>query len=443
MIERPAKSVSRRRVLKGAAAAASVGPFFHAPKAFSQEAIGNWPAGVSGDSVFVGVTSPLTGAYSADGADHLRGYQLAIEHLNGGGGLVGHISTLKGNGVLGKKIDYKYADTQLKPNVAVQEQTTYITSNKAIMITGCVSSATAIALEALAQRMHVLNMVGASGADETTGADCQRYGFRSQPGAYMAAKALTPTLGKLYGKNKKMIFLVPDYAYGHSVEHATGTLTQQELDWKNLGSQVCPLGTTDYSSFLLNVANSGADIFINVCFGGDAVASCKQAKQFGVLDKMKMVVPNISAFQAQQTGADIMGGVPGTMDFWWTLAEKNQAAKLFVDAFEKKFDAKPMWCAHIAYAQMIVWADAVERAKSFDPVAVIKALEEGHKLAMPLGEVWYRATDHQQVRDVPVVMGKKQSEMKNKDDYFEIIEMAPGPGLMPPDAGTCKLPGYT
>ncbi|MGH7088352.1 MAG: substrate-binding protein, partial [Stellaceae bacterium] len=385
---------------------------------------------------------PLTGPYSADGEDHLKGYQLAIEHLNGGGGLVGHIPTLSGKGVLGKKIVYKYSDTKTQPNPAVQAQTTYITQDKAIMITGCVSSAEALALEKLAQRMHVINMVGCSGANETTGVDCQRYGFRSQPSAYMAAKALTPVIGKEIGRNKKSIFLVPDYAYGHSVEKSTGEFTERQLGWKSLGSQVCPLGTTDYSSYLLNIANSGADVFINVAFGADAVASCKQAKQFGVLDKMKMVVPNISAFQAQQTGAEIMAGVYGTMDFWWTLAESNPEAKIFVDAFKAKFKAMPMWPAHIAYTQMLVWADAAERAKTFNPVLVIKALEAGHKLKMPLGEVWYRAQDHQEVRAVPVVVGKKKAEMKNADDYFTVVGLTPGPEVVPTDSG-CKLPGYT
>jgi branched-chain amino acid transport system substrate-binding protein len=433
-------SISRRRVLSGAAAAGALPLLAPVRGIAAEETIGNYPAGVQGDSIFVGVTTPLTGPYSADGEDHLKGYQLAIEHLNGGGGLVGKIPTLNGKGVLGKKLVFKYADTQTQPNPAVQAQTQFITQDKAIMITGCVSSAEAIALEKLAQRYKVVNMVGCSGANETTGVACQRYAFRSQPSAYMAAKALAPVLGKQIGQNKKAVYLVPDYAYGHSVEHSTGEFTEKELGWKSLGSQVCPLGTTDYSSYLLNIANSGADVFVNVAFGADAVASCKQAKQFGVLDKMQMVVPNISAFQAKELGAEIMQGVYGTLDFWWTLAETNPMAKLFVDSFDAKFKYKPSWPAHIAYTQMLCWADAVERAKSFNPLLVIKALEAGHKLPMPLGEVWYRAEDHQQVRAVPVVVGKKPSEMRNPDDYFTVVGLTPGPEVMPPDFLGCKLP---
>jgi branched-chain amino acid transport system substrate-binding protein len=440
--QRKKTSVSRRRVLQGAAAAAGTLPFIHVSRGLAAESVGNWPAGVGHDSVFVGVSTPLTGPYSADGEDHLKGYQLAIEHLNEGKGLVEHVPSLKGKkGVLGKKIDFKNGDTQTNPNTAVQLQTGYITQDKAIMITGCLASNVAIALEKLAQRYRVLNMVGCSGANETTGVDCQKYAFRSQPSAYMAAKALVPVLGKEIGRNKKAIYLVPDYAYGHSVEHSTGEFTEKELGWKSLGSQVYPFGkVSDYSSYLLNIANSGADVFVNVAFGGEAVASCKQAKQFGILDKMKMVVPNISAFQGKELGPEIMGGVYGTMDFWWTLAETNALAKIFVDTFHAKFKYRPSWPAHIAYTQMMVWADAVTRAKTFDPIKVIATLEAGHKLQMPLGEVWYRKEDHQEVRAVPVVVGKTKAEMRNDEDFFKIVGLTPGPEIMPPDFLGCKMP---
>ena len=68
-------------------------------------------------------------------------------------------------------------------------------------------------------------------------------------------------------------------------------------------NQVAPLGAPDYSSYLLNVANSGADFLINVNWGHDAVLSTQQAKQFGVLDKMKLVVPYQVPFIARETAA--------------------------------------------------------------------------------------------------------------------------------------------
>ena len=195
----PPRKLSRRAVLKFGAAIGAL-PLAKVSRGFAQETIGNFPAGVSGPSVFIGLTVPLTGPYSAEGDDMQRGYKLGIKHLNNGGGIVSKISTLSGNGVLGKRIEYKIADTQTQPDPAVQAATNFITNNRAIMISGSVSSAEAIALEKVAQRFKVLNMVGCSGANETTGKDCQRYAFRSQPSAYMAAKALAPVLAKELGE---------------------------------------------------------------------------------------------------------------------------------------------------------------------------------------------------------------------------------------------------
>ena len=436
------RNLNRRHVLK-AGAAASVLPFIHTGKAFAETAIGTWPAGVSGDTAFVGVTIPLTGPYSADGHDLLKGYELAIEQLNNGGGVVSKQPNLTGKGVLGKKVVYKYADSQTKPNPAVQAQTNYISQDKAIMITGSLSSATAIAVEKLAQREKVLNMVGCSGANETTGKDCVRYGFRNQPSAYMADLALAPTLGKHLGKNLKAAYLVPDYVYGHSVFGTLSEIMAKDYGWKVATQQVAPLGTTNFSSYLLNCVNSGADVFVNITFGADAVSSTKQAKQFGLMAKMKQVQPNVSAFLPDGIGAELMQDTYGTLDFWWTQEDTDPMAKIFVDDFHKKYSYHPRWGAHIGYTQMMFWAEAVERAKSFNPVKVIKMLESGFKLDLPGGETWYRSFDHQAVRSVPVVLGKKPSEMKSKDDYFEILELVPGEKVMPPKGfQDCKLGPY-
>jgi len=449
MKNRQSSGLGRRSVLAaGLAAGGGLGlPLFFPglAEAASYPPLGNFPAGVAGDSAFIGITPPLTGAYSADGKDHALGYQLAIAQINAGGAIPAAWG-LKGKGVLGKTLRYKIADSELKPNVAVQAQTQFIEQDHAIMITGCVSSATAIALEELAQRMKVLNMVGCSGSNDTTSKDCQRYGFRSQPSAHMAATALGPVVAKALGSNRKVAYLVPDYTYGFSVFDSFSNATKK-YGWTTTSKQVVPVGAADYSSALINIANSGADIFCNIAFGNDAVASCKQADQFGVLKKMKLVVPNISAFQAQELGAKIMSGVYGTFDFWWTLEDRYPLAKTFVETFDAANKYRPSWGAHIAYMQTYVWAVAVERAGTFYPVEVIKTLEasKADPFDSTLGKVWYRAEDHQMVRPVPVVQGKMPADMKTKDDYFNILEMVPGEQVINPltDLMGCKLGTYT
>lgn len=294
----------------------------------------------------------------------------------------------------------------------MQAQTRFINQHKAMMISGCVSSATAVALEKLAQREKVLNMVGASGSNATTGKDCVRYAFRSQHPAYMIGKALAPVRAKEIGKNKKAAYLVPDYTFGHAVYNSVHKFLGKE-GWTVTTEQLAPLGTTDFSSYLLNIANSGADVFINIAFGGDSVASTKQASQFGILDKMKLVVPLISPFQGSELGPQYLEGVYDTMEWHWHLADHYPLSKDFLDSFKNKYNATPRWTAHIAYMQTYLWALAVEHAGTFYPVEVIKALETMKFPNTTLGNVWYQDYDHQLVRPVPIMKGKSKSEMEN------------------------------
>ena len=144
--------------------------------------------------------------------------------------------------------------------------------------------------------------------------------------------------------------------------------------WTTVTNQVAPLGAPDYSSYLLNIANSGAEFCINVNWGHDAVLSIQQAKQFGILAKMKLVIPYQIPFLAKEVGAGDHARRYAATDFWWTLEDKFPLAKMFVEAFEKKYGYKPEWGANNAYMQFALWADAVERAGTFYPPDVIKAL---------------------------------------------------------------------
>src|SRR3546814_395092 len=117
----------------------------------------------------------------------------------------------------------------------------------------------------------------------------------------------------LLGKDRKAIYLVPDYTYGHTTYDSMVEFTEKQ-GWKTVGEQVHPLGAKDYSSFLINIANSGADTLVVIAYGADAANSIKQAKQFGLLDKMKIVVPYMSAFLEKEIGAEIMEGVHGATE---------------------------------------------------------------------------------------------------------------------------------
>ena len=439
--------LSRRALLQGSAGliggAALSGGLSMPAFAADHPAIGTYPAGSSGSTITFGAAVPRTGTYAVQGEDELKGWELAVEHINQGHDLVKKISPKTSKGILGKEVKLVVADSGAKPNIAVQAEQRFITENKVVLMTGSTSSAVAVALNKLAQREKVMYLAGISGSNDTTGKDCVRYGFRQNFFGQTAAAAIGPQLVKVFGKNKKAAYMTPDYTYGHTV-----TKSMQDYlataGWTTVTNQVSPLGAPDYSSYLLNVANSGADVLINVNWGHDAVLSTQQAKQFGIFDKMKLAVPYQIPFLAPEVGGNLLAGVYAATDYWWTIEDKYPLAKMFNEAFRAKYGYNPEWGAENGYISFVHWARMAEEAKSFYPPDIIKTYEKEEKIPSLVGEVYYRKEDHQCVRPVIIVRGKKSADMKNKEDYWDVVEIVPGDGLMQkPDAFGCKLGDYT
>jgi hypothetical protein len=91
-----------------------------------------------------------------------------------------------------------------------------------------------------------------------------------------------------------------------------------------------------------------------------------------------------------------------------------------------------------------LWAEAVEHAGTFYPPDVIKSYESPRKLNSMVGEVEWRGADHQLIRPVIIVRGKKPGDMRNKEDFWEVMEVVPGEPLMQkPDAFGCSLGDYS
>jgi ABC-type branched-subunit amino acid transport system substrate-binding protein len=440
--------LSRRRVLQAGAGlmgSSMLIPGFTFPVfAADKPPIGTWPAGSQGDTVYIGATVPRTGAYASSGEDELKGMQLAVEHMNTNHELMKKIAPKVNKGVLGKKVAVLAADSAAKPNQAVQEQQTFINQNKIVLMTGSTSSAVAVALNKFAQREKVLYIAAISGSNDTTGKDCVRYGFRQNFYGETAANAIGPVLVKNFGKNRKAAFMTPDYTYGHTVTKSVNDYLTKNAGWTMVTNQVSPLGTQDFSQYLTNIANSGAEFIVNVNWGRDAVLSTQQAKQFGLIPKMKLVIPYQIPFLAKEAGPELTAGVFAATDFWWTLEDKYPLAKLFVEAFDKKYGYKPEWGAENGYVSFAHWARMVTEAGTFYPPDVIKQYEKGETIPSLVGDVHYRPEDHQCVRPVIIVRGKAPKDMKSKEDYWEVLEVVPGAPLMQkPDAFGCHLGDYT
>jgi branched-chain amino acid transport system substrate-binding protein len=419
--------MTRRDMLKATAAAAlaTATPVIFTRNAWAEKAIGNYP--VKGGTVVFGFNVPQTGSYADEGADELRAYKLAVEHLNQGGGMLETLKpkSLKGQGVLGKKVDYVVGDTQTNPDAARTSARRMVERDKVIMFGGGSSSATAIAQQYLAQEMGIVFMCGLTHSNDTTGKDRRRYGFRHFFNAYMSGMALGPVLADAYGKDRRAFHLTADYTWGHTQYESIKEFTEKE-GWTTVNNIMTPLGNTDYSQFLTAVLNSDADVLVLNHYGKDMVNSLTQAVQFGMRDMqkngkdMQIVVPLYSRLMAKGAGARNIDGVFGSTNWNWTL--KDEGSQALVTSFTEKYGFPPSQAAQTCYVQTLMYADACERAGTFYPPEVIKALE-GHSFtgAGP-GEGMYRGADHQCFKDILVVQGKGPDARSGDYDLLKIVQ---------------------
>ncbi|NSY36734.1 substrate-binding protein [Leisingera sp. ANG59] len=418
--------VSRRRVLKtGAIAGAGVA----LPTIFTASSAAAFTNEPTGGTVTLGFNVPQTGPYADEGADELRAYELAVEHLNGGGdgGMMNTFSSkaLQGNGILGKKVEYVTGDTQTKSDAARASAKSMIEKDGAVMITGGSSSGVAIAVQGLCQEAGVIFMAGLTHSNDTTGKDKKANGFRHFFNGYMSGAALAPVLKNLYGTDRVAYHLTADYTWGWTQEESIAAATEA-LGWQTVNKVRTPLAATDFSSYIAPVLNSGADVLVLNHYGGNMVNSLTNAVQFGLREKVvngknfEIVVPLYSRLMAKGAGENVKG-IHGSTNWHWTLQDEGSMA--FVKSFGTKYGFPPSQAAHTCYVQTLLYADAVERAGSFNPCAVVEALEGFEFDGMGNGPTLYRAEDHQCFKDVLVVRGKENPT--SEFDLLEVVEVTP------------------
>ncbi|WP_295316578.1 substrate-binding protein [Roseobacter sp.] len=418
---------TRRGLLKTGAVAGAAG--LSLPTYLRADGHSGFTNAPTGSTVTLGFNVPQTGPYAEEGLDELRAQELAVQHLNGegDGGMMNTFSSkaLQGNGILGKKVEFVTGDTQTKSDAARASAKSMIEKDGAIMINGGSSSGVAVAVQGLCQEAGVIFMAGLTHSNDTTGKDKKANGFRHFFNAYMSGAALAPVLQNAYGADRRAYHLTADYTWGWT-QQASMQAATEAMGWQTVNNVLTPLASTDFSSYIAPVLNSGADVLVLNHYGGNMVNSLTNAVQFGLQDKMvngkqfEIVVPLYSELMAAGAGANVQG-VFGSMNWNWQL--QDEGSKAFTQSFGEKYGRPPSNSAHTCYVQTLLYADAVERAGTFNPCGVVEALEGFEFDGLGNGPVLYRADDHQCFKDVLVMKGTENPT--NQYDTLEIVEVTP------------------
>jgi branched-chain amino acid transport system substrate-binding protein len=363
------------------------------------------------DSVKIGLDNPLTGSYAANGKNELIGCQLALEQINAKGG------------ILDRKVELVVEDsTTGDAGTAVQKARKLIDGDKVDFLLGNVNSALSLAMAQVSSEKKILHVVPGGHSDALTGASCHWNVFRVCNTTQMEAAAVASVLIKEYGKN--FYYLTPDYAYGHALEDGM-VKACAKFGGVRAGGDLAPLGTTDFSSYLIKAQSANPDVIIFLIQGDDMVNALKQAVQFG-LDK------RVHLAGAQQEMEALWGLPPeariGTwmLEWYWKQPGVPHVAE-FVDTIKKRTGKPPTARTWFGFVSVWTCALAASAAKSLDAVAMAKALQNFElppEIALSPNRAFYRAAQNQLFASVYV--GNAQASGDGPDDLFKVTSVVNG-----------------
>jgi branched-chain amino acid transport system substrate-binding protein len=391
-------SIDRRNVLKSGAIIAAA----QISSPFIIKARGETP-------VRIGLVDPLTGVYAAIAQSEVVGAKYALEEIN------------KKGGILGRPVELLIEDSANDVGTGVQKTRKLIERDQVSFLIGDVNSGIAIAIAQVTSEKKVLHIVSGGHTDPITGSSCSWNVFRVCNSTTMDSNAIASTLIEKFGK--KWYFLTPDYAYGHSVQ--AGFEKMLKAAGGTSSGSLVPLGTPDYSSYLIQAKAYNPQVLINVMGGNDQVASLKQFVQFG-LDKQMAVGGALFELESLRAVPDNARIGWWTMEWWWDQPGVPHVAE-FNAAMKKLTGGAATARNWFGYVSVQTLAAIANQEKTLDAPKLAKALS-GFKLppeiALQPGAPEYRAGDHELMSTVFV--GEAHPPKGDPDNMFTVRSPVPG-----------------
>lgn len=340
--------------------------------------------GRSETPVKIGMVDPRSGTYAALGDNEIRGAKMAIDEINGKGG------------ILGRPVRLIVEDGQGLPGPSVSKAHMLLDKQKVNFLMGSVSSAVSQALNGVAHKHGILYVDTGGHVGTVTGSHCSWTTFRTCSTTW---ELTAGDFGYIFNKfGKRWFFITPDYSFGHAL-HRDYLVHLKKAGGVNLGNALSPLGTTNFSSYLIKARSAKPDVLVLLVAGNDLVNCLKQLVQFG-MEKRMAVAGALMEFEDEM--ALPKNTLLGRWNYEWYWKQPNvpEVAR-FVAAYKKRPDSYgkvPTARVWFGFATAHAIALAANKARSLDTLKVVKSLEGLElppEVALQPGKVYYRASDHQ------------------------------------------------
>jgi branched-chain amino acid transport system substrate-binding protein len=369
--------------------------------------VGAASAQISDNVVKIGVLTDLGGIYAdLAGKGSVEAARMAAADFGGK--------------VKGMPIEVVAADHQNKPDIASTIARQWYDVEHVDMITDLVTSSTALAVQQVAHDKNRIDMVVTAATSDLTGKACSPTGVHYAYDTYSLAKGTGGATVATGGDS--WFFITADYAFGHALERDTSDFVKQ-AGGKVLGGVRVPMGTTDFSSFLLQAQGSQAKVIGLANAGQDTIQSIKQAVEFGIT-KGGQSLAGLLIFDSDvhSLGLATAKGLVLTTGFYWDRTDETRA---FGKRFFEKLGVMPTMAHAGTYSAVLHYLKAIDAAGSDEALAVMAKMRE-----LPVNDFFAKngklREDGRMVHDMYLVQVKAPEESKYPWDYFKILKTIPG-----------------
>ena len=381
-------------------------------------------AQISGNVVKIGVMNDMSGLYAdIGGPGSVVAAKMAVED---------YLKATKSS----LKVEVVSADHQNKPDVGSSIARKWYETDGVDMIADVPTSSVALAVNQVTKDMGKAFVNTGAASSDLTGKDCSPNTVHWLYDTWMLAHGTGSAVVKAGGDS--WFFLTADYAFGHALERDTSEVVKA-AGGKVLGSVKVPLGTADFSSFLLQAQSSKAKIVGLANAGGDTINSIKQAAEFGIV-KGGQKLAGLLVFLPDVHGLGLAAaqGLNVTEAFYWDLNDQTRAwTKRFVAA---NTGGKYPSSDHAGvYAGVLHYLKAVDAAKTDDGTKVVAKMKELPTDDPLFGKGSIRA-DGRKIHPVYLFEVKSPSESKGPYDYYKLQQTIPADkAFRPIGEGNCPL----
>jgi branched-chain amino acid transport system substrate-binding protein len=410
--------MKRRTLLLGATAAPALGWAARAAHAAEPPKLG------AAEPLKLGVLNDMSGVYSDfQGIGSVIAAQLAIEDF---GGRMGErpIAVISG-------------DHQNKPDVGMAIARNWLDNDGVDVILDVPNSAVALAVADLVRQKNRVLIGSGAGTADLTGKACSpntvHWTYDTWEIGHSMGRAVSAQGGK------RWFMLVADYAFGYDLENSMSDAVRA-AGGTVLGSARHPLGTADFSTFLLQAKSSGADVLGLANAGGDTTTTLKQATEFGLTNTMRMAGPVVTVNTVQAIGLADSQGLLAVQTYYWDMNDGTRA-------FARRFQARHprhnmpndmqagMYSATLAYLRAV----AALNGQSADGRAVVEQMKRVPANDPVLGTTPVRV-DGRALHPIYLLGTKKPGESKGDWDFFRLVStVAPDDAFRPLAEGGCPL----